>query len=218
MNHGSSAPRSEFTVRLKFRPVDSSFYDLFAEAANHLVVGSQLLSEMLSAGNSKAEIAQRMREAEHAADETTHSIIRRVNSTFVTPFDREDIYSLASALDDVMDMMDEAVDLVLLYEVTSLPPETTQQVEVLQRCAELTAAAMPMLESMGSLDEYWIEINRLENAGDKTYRRTLAMLFGGGYKALQVLKLKDIVTSLEGAIDAFEKVANIIEQITVKES
>jgi uncharacterized protein Yka (UPF0111/DUF47 family) len=127
-------------VRLKFRPVDSSFYDLFAEAANHLVVGSQLLSEMLSAGNSKAEIAQRMREAEHAADETTHSIIRRVNSTFVTPFDREDIYSLASALDDVMDMMDEAVDLVLLYEVTWLPPETTQQVEVLQRCAELTAA------------------------------------------------------------------------------
>ena len=89
-----------------------------------------------------------MREAEHAADETTHSIVRRVNSTFVTPFDREDIYNLASALDDVMDMMDEAVDLVLLYEVTSLPPETTQQVEVLQRCAELTAAAMPATEEM----------------------------------------------------------------------
>ena len=87
-------------MRLKFRPVDSSFYDLFSEAANHLVVGAQLLSEMLSDGSSKAEIAQRMREAEHAADETTHSIIRRVNSTFVTPFDREDIYSLASALDE----------------------------------------------------------------------------------------------------------------------
>nr|WP_216652203.1 DUF47 family protein [Nocardioides sp. zg-1308] len=203
---------------MKFRPVDSSFYDLFSEAAAHLVVGSQLLSEMLSAGNSKAEIAQRMREAEHAADETTHSIIRRVNSTFVTPFDREDIYSLASALDDVMDMMDEAVDLVLLYEVTSLPPETTQQVEVLQRCAELTAAAMPMLESMGSLDEYWIEINRLENTGDKSYRRILANLFSGEYEALEVMKLKDIVESLEGAIDAFEKVANIVEQIAVKES
>ncbi|WP_210649362.1 DUF47 domain-containing protein [Nocardioides sp. SYSU D00065] len=205
-------------MRLKFRPVDSSFYDLFSEAAGHLVVGSQLLSEMLSAGNSKAEIAQRMREAEHAADETTHSIIRRVNSTFVTPFDREDIYSLASALDDVMDMMDEAVDLVLLYEVTSLPAETTQQVEVLQRCAELTAAAMPSLESMGSLDEYWIEINRLENAGDKSFRRILAHLFSGEYEALEVLKLKDIVESLEGAIDAFEKVANIVEQIAVKES
>lgn len=205
-------------MRLKFRPVDSSFYDLFSEAAGHLVVGAQLLSEMLSAGNSKAEIAQRMREAEHAADETTHSIIRRVNSTFVTPFDREDIYSLASALDDVMDMMDEAVDLVLLYEVTSLPPETTQQVEVLQRCAELTAAAMPSLESMGKLDEYWIEINRLENTGDKSYRRILANLFSGEHEALEVMKLKDIVESLEGAIDAFEKVANIVEQIAVKES
>ena len=190
-------------MRLKFRPVDSSFYDLFSEAANHLVVGAQLLSEMLSADNSKAEIAQRMREAEHAADETTHSIIRRVNSTFVTPFDREDIYSLASALDDVMDMMDEAVDLVLLYEITSLPPETAEQVEVLQRCAEL---------------EYWIEVNRLENTGDKSYRRILANLFSGEFEALEVLKLKDIVESLEGAIDAFEKVANIVEQIAVKES
>jgi predicted phosphate transport protein (TIGR00153 family) len=173
---------------------------------------------MLSAGNSKAEIAQRMREAEHAADETTHSIIRRVNSTFVTPFDREDIYSLASALDDVMDMMDEAVDLVLLYEVTSLPPETTQQVEVLQRCAELTSEAMPRLRAMQDLDEYWIEINRLENTGDKSYRRILANLFSGDFKALEVMKLKDIVESLEGAIDAFEKVANIVEQIAVKES
>ena len=205
-------------MRLKFRPVDSSFYDLFSEAASHLVVGAQLLSEMLADGSSRAEIAQRMREAEHAADETTHSIVRRVNSTFVTPFDREDIYSLASALDDVMDMMDEAVDLVLLYEVTELPPETTQQVEVLQRCAELTAAAMPSLESMGSLDEYWIEINRLENTGDKSYRRILANLFSGDYEALEVLKLKDIVEALEGAIDAFETVANIVEQIAVKES
>ena len=205
-------------MRLKFRPVDSSFYDLFSEAAGHLVIGAQLLSEMLADGNSRAEIAQRMREAEHAADETTHSIIRRVNSTFVTPFDREDIYALASSLDDVMDMMDEAVDLILLYEVTSLPPESTQQVEVLQRCAELTAAAMPSLESMGSLDEYWIEINRLENMGDKSFRRILANLFSGEHEALEVLKLKDIVESLEGAIDAFEKVANIVEQIAVKES
>ena len=205
-------------MRLKFRPVDSSFYDLFSEAAGHLVVGAQLLSEMLAEGASRTEIAQRMRDAEHAADETTHSIIRRVNSTFVTPFDREDIYALASALDDVMDMMDEAVDLILLYEVTSLPPETSEQVEVLQRCAELTAEAMPSLESMGSLDEYWIEINRLENTGDKSYRRILASLFNGERKALEVMKLKDVVGSLEGAIDAFEKVANIVEQIAVKES
>jgi uncharacterized protein len=205
-------------MRLKFRPVDGDFYDLFTDQARHLLLGSELLAEMLAEGSDRDDVARRMREAEHAADETTHDIVRRVNSTFVTPFDREDIYALASGLDDVMDMIDEVVDLVLLYEVATLPSEVDSLVEVIQRCAEITCDAMPRLKAMKDLDEYWIEINRLENAGDKTFRRTLAKLFGGGYEALEVLKLKDIVTSLEGAIDAFEKVANTVEQIAVKES
>ncbi len=203
---------------MKFRPVAGDFYDLFTDFGQHLVLGSELLAEMLGEGSDREDTARRMREAEHAADETTHAIVKRVNSTFVTPFDREDIYSLASGLDDVMDMMDEVVDLVLLYEVTVLPSELSTLVEVIQRCAEVTADAMPRLKSMSDLEEYWIEVNRLENAGDKSYRRTLAKLFSGEYKALEVLKLKDIVTSLEGAIDAFEKVANTVEQIAVKES
>jgi predicted phosphate transport protein (TIGR00153 family) len=203
---------------IRFRPVENSFYGLFSESASHLVVGASLLAEMLGAENNREDVARRMREAEHAADETTHEIVRRVNSTFVTPLDREDIYHLASRLDDVMDMMDEAVDLILLYEVHTLPEELSAQVEVLQQCADLTAAAMPRLRSMKDLEEYWIEINRLENAGDKSYRRILANLFSGTYKTLEVIKLKDIVEALEGAIDAFETVANIVEQIAVKES
>ena len=205
-------------MRLKFRPVDSTFYDLFSESAHHLVAGAGLLAEMLSADGDREDIARRMREAEHAADDTTHSIIRRVNSTFVTPFDREDIYALASGLDDVMDMMDEVVDQILLYEVKVMPAELSAQVEVIQRCAEITAAAMPQLQSMSSLEEYWIEINRLENAGDKNHRRMLAKLFSGEYKTIEVLKLKDIVEALERAIDAFESVAHTVEQIAVKES
>jgi hypothetical protein len=205
-------------VGLKFRPTDTGFYDLFTEAANHLVVGAKLLAEMLSETANHEDVARRMREAEHDADETTHAIVRRVNTTFVTPFDREDIYNLASGIDDVMDMMDEVVDLILLYEVKILPPELSNQVEVIQRCAEITATAMPGLKSMQDLDEYWIEINRLENVGDKNHRRMLAHLFSGEFKAMEVLKLKDIVESLEGAIDAFERVANIVEQIAVKES
>ena len=203
---------------LRFRPVDTSFYDLFSRAAQHLVGGAELLAEMLADGTDKEDVAARMRAAEHEADETTHELVRRVNTTFVTPFDREDIYALGSGLDDVMDMMDEVVDLILLYEVQQIPAELSKQVEVLQRCAELTAEAMPKLQSMQSLEEYWIEINRLENAGDKNHRRMLAQLFSGEYKTIEVLKLKDIVESLEGAIDAFEKVANIVEQIAVKES
>ena len=205
-------------MALRFRPADTTFYDLFTRSATHLVEGAGLLAEMLGDGNDRETIAQRMRDAEHQADETTHDIIRRVNSTFVTPFDREDIYALASQLDDVMDFMEEAVDLVLLYEVEHLPSELANQVEVLQRAAELTAESMPRLQTMKDLEEYWIEINRLENAGDKSYRRILAKLFSGKYEALEVLKLKDIVDSLEAAIDAFETVANIVEQIAVKES
>jgi predicted phosphate transport protein (TIGR00153 family) len=205
-------------VRLRLRPVDTSFYDLFSEAAQHLVLGAELLAEMMSDTADKADVAQRMRAAEHAADETTHEIVKKVNSTFVTPFDREDIYALGSSLDDVMDMMDEAVDLILLYEIGQLPELLSEQVGVIQRCAELTADAMPRLQSMKELEDYWIEINRLENAGDKTHRRMLANLFSGEYKTIDVLKLKDVEESLEGAIDAFEKVANIVEQIAVKES
>ncbi len=205
-------------MALRFKPVDNAFYELLTESANRLVEGAGILAEMLGENPDRAGIADRMRDAEHRADETTHEIAKRVNSTFVTPFDREDIYALASSLDDVMDFMEEAVDLTNLYEVTTLPTELAEQVEVLQRCAELTAEAMPGLRSMSALEEYWIEINRLENAGDKSYRRILAKLFSGQYEALEVLKLKDIVDSLEHGVDAFEKVANIIEQIHAKES
>ena len=205
-------------MAFSFKPVDTVFYELLATSANHLVNGARILAELLDDTADRKDIAARMQDAEHECDETTHEIAKRVNSTFVTPFDREDIYALASGLDDVMDFMEEAVDLSMLYEVDSLPTEIADQVDVLQRCAELTAEAMPRLKAMKDLEEYWIEINRLENAGDKSYRRILANLFSGQYEALDVLKLKDIVDSLEHAVDAFEKVANIIEQIHAKES
>jgi uncharacterized protein len=205
-------------VPLRFRPTDTSFYDMFSESAKNLVNGAELLAEMLSNGADQAQIATRMREAEHQGDEITHGIVRKVNTTFVTPFEREDIYRLAAGLDDVMDFMEEAVDLVLLYEIGDLPSELANMVEVLQRAAELTADAMPRLRTMRDLEEFWIEINRLENDGDKSYRRIVAKLFNGQYDALTVMKLKDVVDSLEAGIDAFETVANIVEQIAVKES
>ncbi len=205
-------------MALRFKPVDNVFYQLFASSASKLVEGAAILAELLGEDADRAAVASRMRDAEHQADEITHEIAQRVNSTFVTPFDREDIYALASGLDDVMDFMEEAVDLTVLYEVGALPTELAEQVEVLQRCAELTAESMPKLQTMKELQEYWIEINRLENAGDKSYRRILAKLFSGQYEALDVLKLKDIVDSLEHAVDAFERVANIVEQIHAKES
>ena len=205
-------------MRFRIRPTETSFYDLFSEMAAHLVTGANLLAQMLDSDTDKASIGEQMREAEHQADETTHRIVKRANSTFITPFDREDIYRLASSLDDVMDFMEETVDLVGLYELGDLPADFAPQVEVLQRATQLTAEAMPRLRTMKDLDEYWIEINRLENQGDRSYRRAVAKLFSGSYKSLEVLKLKDVVDSLEHAIDALESVANTVEQIAVKES
>ncbi|MGI8888162.1 MAG: DUF47 domain-containing protein [Nocardioidaceae bacterium] len=138
---------------LRFRPTDSTFYELFANSARNLVTGAELLAEMLAVDADRGEIAKRMREAEHTGDEVTHTIVKRVNSTFVTPFDREDIYRLAAGLDDVMDFMEEAVDLVNLYGIRELPGELANQVEVLQRSAELTAEAMPRLGTMNDLEE-----------------------------------------------------------------
>jgi predicted phosphate transport protein (TIGR00153 family) len=144
--------------------------------------------------------------------------MRELNESFITPFDREDIYRLASSLDDVMDAMEAAVDLVVLYQIGELPPEVADQVDVIERAAELTAAAMRQLRSMKDLSEFWIELNRLENQADQVYRRMLARLFGGDFDALTVMKIKEVVDQLEGAADAFEHVANTVETIAVKES
>jgi uncharacterized protein len=206
-------------VGFRLTPQDTSFYDLFAMSASHLIDGSQQLTKLLGVPQSDREpIAAAMRDIEHAADEATHAIMRKVNSSFITPVDREDIYSLASNLDDCMDLMEAAVDLIVLYRIGELPAGITAQVEVLGRMSELTAEAMPRLRSMSDLSEYWIEINRLENQADQVYRRLLAELFNGGNDAITVMKLKEVVDELEAAADAFEKVANTVESIAVKES
>jgi len=136
----------------------------------------------------------------------------------VTPFDRQDIYALASGLDDCMDFMEAAGDLIVLYRLDELPPGIADQVAVLQRQAELTAAAMPRLRSMKDLADYWVEINRLENQADRTYRALLADMFDTITDAVLLLKLREVVQELESAADAFEKVANTVETIAVKES
>lgn len=206
-------------MRIRLTPSKTTFYTMFATSGQNLVTGASLLKELLGASmDERKDIAERMRAAEHAGDEATHAIMRQLNETFVTPFDREDIYRLASSLDDVMDFMEAAVDLVVLYNISELPPEIADQVDVLERAAELTADAMPRLRSMKDLSEFWIELNRLENQADQVYRRLLARLFSGEYDALTVLKLKEVVDQLEAAADAFEHVANTVETIAVKES
>ena len=206
-------------MRLRLTPRNTSFFDLLAESASHLVRGAELLAELIGAAKEDRQaIATKLREAEHDADEATHTIMRNLNQTFVTPFDRDDIYGLAGRLDDCMDAMEEAGDLVVLYQLDELPTLVIKQVDVLRRCAELTADAMPRLRSMRNLTEYWVEINRLENEGDRTYRKLVAELFNDGLEPIALMKLKEVVDTLEAAADAFERVANTVETIALKES
>ena len=206
-------------MRLRLTPRENSYYDLFAAQAQHLVTGANLLAEMLGADRpARKEIGKRFAEAEHQADEATHTIMRQLNKTFITPFDRDDIYTLAAGLDDCMDLMEEAADLVVLYKIDWLPPRVADQVQALQRAAELTAEAMPRLRSMSSLSEYWVEVNRLENQADKAHRKLLAQMFEEISDPILLMKLKEIVERLEDAADAFERVANTVETIAVKES
>ena len=159
-----------------------------------------------------------MRDTEHAGDDITHEIFKTVNGTFVTPFDREDIYQLAGTIDDVLDHLDAAADLIVLYRPAELPAEVGAQVDVLVRAADLTADAMARLRTPQTLTEYWIEINRHENEADQVHRRLLATLFSGMYEPMEVLKLKDVVEELEAAADAFEHLAHAVQTIAAKEA
>jgi predicted phosphate transport protein (TIGR00153 family) len=205
-------------VAFRLTPRDSSFYDMFTASAENLVEATDVLSVFVHEHTRRVELGDKLRDLEHAGDQLTHAVFRQLNSSFVTPFDREDIYNLASDLDDVMDCIEAAADLVVLTGLGTLPAEMGQQVALLQRCAAVTAESLPRLRVMKGLDEYWIEVNRLENEADKLYRRLLSRLYSGQFEALEILKLKEVADQLEEAADAFEHVANVVETISVKES
>lgn len=205
-------------MRLRLTPRDDRFFPMFVEAAQNLVSATELLGEFLHVSSNRDKLAVQLREHEHAGDAVTHRVIHELNSTFVTPFDREDIYQLITQLDDVMDAIEAAADFAVLAELETLPAEMGRQVDLLQRAARVTVDAMGRLATMNDLAAFWIEINRLENEADQVYRGLLSRLFSGTYEALTVLKLKQVADDLEEAADAFEHVANAVQTIAVKES
>jgi predicted phosphate transport protein (TIGR00153 family) len=205
-------------VRLKLRPNDDSFFDFFTRAAENLVRGTELLTELSMPKADVQHVSELLVEVEHDNDALTHELYNRINST---PFDREDIYRLGSQLDDVMDHLEAVGSLLYLYGLTSLPSlprEMHELVAILDQQARLTAESLPALKTMKGLKEYWVECNRLENEGDRAYRMLLVRLFSGEYDALTVMKMKEVADELEAACDAFEHVSNTVETIVVKDS
>jgi hypothetical protein len=204
---------------LRLTPRDNVFYRLFTEAADNVVTGVRLLRELVSAPSEQREqIAAQIKSVENKGDDLVKTIIERLDTSFVTPFDRADIYQLAIRLDDVLDDMEAAADLTVLYRIGDFPPDVEKQVALLCQAAELTARAMPGLRDLTGLTEFWQRANDIEDAGDHVYRCLLAELFDGERDALTVLKLKEIVDDLEAAADGFEHVADVVRSIAVKES
>jgi uncharacterized protein len=204
--------------RFRLIPREESFFDLFVQQGEVLVQGARHLQDLVTNFDSVEVKARRLHDIEHELDEVTHEVMRRLNTTFVTPLDREDIHELGSSMDEVMDHMDAAADLLVLHKIEKPLPEMQAQSELLLQACDTTLEAMRVLPRFDDLRDYWVEINRLENEADRVYRRGIADLFGGDYKAMDVLKWKDIIDELEAAMDEVEDVANTLEGIALKQA
>ncbi len=205
-------------MRLRLMPREESFFDLFEQMAAKVQQGAEELLDLLKNYTDLDRRVGRVLDIEHEGDEITHEVMRRLNTSFITPFDREDIHLLATNLDDVLDNIEAAAEFLQLHKIEQPLPQMVSLAETLSETARITSEAMPNLRKMKDLEDYWVEINRLENEGDRFYRRTIAELFSGDYKAMDVLKFKEIIEQVEGAIDCLEDVANTIESIFLKQS
>ncbi|MGL5853547.1 MAG: DUF47 domain-containing protein, partial [Phycicoccus sp.] len=207
-------------VGFRLSPHDPSFFELYAASAHRLVDGARELTSLLGATPEEREaVLARVHEIGAVTDDATHEIIRKVGGSFVTPFDRADMHALAVAIGQCADLVEAAVDLIVLYRVDDLLPRVAAQVEVVSRMAEVTADAMSRLRSMKELGGYWVEINRLENRANSQYRRMLAELFTGPRAdPVTLMKHKDVIDALEAAANGFTTVALKVEAIAVRES
>ncbi len=203
-------------LREMFTGRDTRYFELFEEAALNGVRAAELLGEFVEAIPDQPELAKQIGAVEADTDRVTHDIIQHLNATFVTPLEREDILQLASALDDVIDLIDETADLILLYKVEAPMEEASGLCNILIDATKALAQAMPRLRNFGDISHWTVEVNRLENDGDRLSRSAIAGLFDGGIDPMIVIRWKDIFERLEDAIDATERVANILEGIVIK--
>ena len=199
-----------------FAPKEREFFDLFEEAGNNIVRAAELLERMLDRWPDHGELSRDIVVCEQEGDRITHDIIQRLNQTFVTPIDREDIYALASSLDDIVDLTEEVSDFLGLYRIEAPMEQAQQMARVLHEAARQICGAMPRLRGFRDIHHYTVEVNRLENDGDRILREALASLFERGIDPMMVIRWKDIFERLEDAIDATEKAANILEGIVIK--
>lgn len=199
-------------------PREESFFDLFEHLADILLKAAGLLVEATERVETLPENAKRLERLEHDGDQITHELMTRLNRTFITPIDREDIHELGTALDDILDLIEATTEQFILYKVTTMTPAALQLAHVIQQQVNEIHRVMPQLRHLRHepIMEHCVEINRLENAGDRLLRDSIAALFNGTPDPLAVIKWRDIYTLLESATDKCEDVANVIEGIVLK--
>jgi len=198
-------------------PKNENYFDLFNQMANRIYDGALLLSKLFDDFERKADHAKRIKTLEHECDEFTHNIVRKLNQTFITPIDREDVYLLSSRLDDVMDIIDDVANRTVMYRVEHSTEAARRLSSVLTQAVAQVGKAVSMLGSKESIMDYCIEIHRLENEGDSLYHEAIGRLFHEERDALTVLKWKELYeTSLEKGIDKCEDIANILEAVVLK--
>ena len=205
-------------MRLSLLPRDRTFFDLFIEEGQNALNASRLLDQMMHSWPDDSGLSREILKAEQEGDRITHDIVKRLNSTFVTPIDREDIYNLATQMDDIVDYAEEAADFLGLYKIEAPMEQAGALTKVLVAACEQLAEGLEHLRDFKDLDKYWIEIHRLENDGDRISRDAVASLFSNGIDPMVVIRWKDMFAVLENAIDATETAAQIIEGIVIKNS
>ncbi len=199
-------------------PKDREFFDLFEEAGANIERAAELLEQMLQSFPENRDLARDILVCEQQGDRITHDVIHRLHATFVTPIDREDIYELVSALDDVVDYTEEVADYLILYKIEAPMEQAQRQAYILLQAARLIRQAIPRMRGFKDMSHYTIEIHRLENDGDRVVREAIASLFEPRIDPIVVIRWKDIFERLEQAIDACEHVANLLAGIVIKNS
>ncbi len=198
-------------------PREEKFFDLFEQQAAHIVSASRVLEEMTLEYSSAKAKAEQVKDLEHAGDTVTHEIVRRLNTTFVTPIDREDIYALACRLDDVLDLIDAVADRLLLYKIDNPTDGAIAMAKIIVKTAEETDRAVHCLRTLSPYyHKHAVEVNRLENEADRLLRDQLAALFEENKDAIEVIKWKELYETMESVTDRCEDVVNVIEGIVLK--
>ena len=199
-------------------PRELKFFDMFAEVADNVIKGAQVLSDCLAHYDYQnlPAVVERIKQIEHHGDEMTHRILIKLNSTFITPFDREDIHLLTSSLDDVLDFINGASDRLLTYKIETPSPSAKVLAAIILKQTQELGKAVALLNKNGKLLEHCVEVNRLENEADQVSREAIGRLFDGGYDPITLIKLKELLEILETATDKAEDVANVLETVVLK--